>query len=84
MTKIIPFFRRYRLLSIKQESFELFSEIVTMMSREEHSTISGLREIISKAYAMNDNGRYRKVSMSELCDSLKSSETICRNSVKTE
>jgi len=77
IAKIIPFFQRYQLLSVKKKSFELFSEIVAMMSQQKHSTKSGVKKILQKAYEMNDSGRYRKVSLMELLESLKSSETTC-------
>ncbi len=81
--KIIPFFHRYPLLSDKMKSFELFAKIVSQMTRTSHLSRGQVKKIIKTAYRMNNNGSYRKVAMDVLLQTLKSSETICRNSVKT-
>ena len=39
---IIPFFRKYPLLTAKQKDFERFAKIVEMMARGEHKTFNGL------------------------------------------
>lgn len=84
LRKIIPFFKKYPLLSIKQKSFELFSEIVKSMSQNQHSTIQGVKEIIQKAFLMNNSGKYRKNSIKNVLGFLKSSETIRRTHQKGE
>jgi len=79
MTKIIPFFKKYPLLSNKQQSFENFSKVVDLLDQGKHSTITGAKEILSLTYRMNKHGAYRRVSQNELIDVLESSETIRRN-----
>ena len=62
LTKIIPFFKTYVLQTEKAKDFELFEEIVRLMSQDIHKTEHGLRKIVDLAYAMNGAGRYRKRS----------------------
>ena len=76
--KIIPFFERYPLLSIKQKSFRLFAKIIEMVIKGKHRTNGGIKQIIKLAYQMNANGKYRLKSQKELLKGLESSETICR------
>ncbi|MBI5765798.1 LAGLIDADG family homing endonuclease [Candidatus Falkowbacteria bacterium] len=82
--KIIPFFEEYPLLSVKQESFEKFSQIVKDMAGGKHKTKEGIKAIIAKAYEMNNKGRYRRIDKNRLFNSLKSSETICQTPPKAE
>ena len=78
INKIIPFFERYPLLSIKQKSFRLFAKIIEMVIKGKHRTNGGIKQIIKLAYQMNANGKYRLKSQKELLKGLESSETICR------
>jgi hypothetical protein len=56
--KVIPFFERYVVpFSCKTATFERFREIVTIMSRKEHLTPTGLARIVEKAYAMNPDSK---------------------------
>ena len=77
LKKIIPFFRRYPLQSIKQNSFMIFADIVERMARGEHYTLAGVKIIITRAYKMNAGGKYRQRTKQELFNNLQSSETIC-------
>ena len=74
--KVIPFFRRYKLLSSKNDDFEKFAGIVESMDRGKHLELEGLRRILEIAFSMNASGRYRKRSLNQIVDSLVSSETI--------
>lgn len=64
--KILPFFEKYPLLSKKQESFKIFSQIVWMMFRKEHLNRAGIRKIINLSYKMNGNGKYRLIKKEKL------------------
>ena len=75
--KIIPFFRKYPLRSIKQESFMKFAEIVEMIKSGKHRELAGIKKIIKLAYQMNIGGKYRKVKQEDLLHYLESSETTC-------
>jgi LAGLIDADG endonuclease len=61
LTKVIPFFERYPLLSTKQEEFVVFATIVRAMARGEHLDQQGFRSIRRLAVSMNGGGRYRRV-----------------------
>ncbi len=76
MEKIIPFFKKHPLLSEKRKSFEIFAQITGLVSHGEHLTPKGVRKIVSLAYKMNVNGKYRQKSKAEVLKTLKSSETI--------
>ena len=51
--KIIPFFRKNRLYTAKQNDFEIFADIVGKVFRKEHLSKSGLRVIARKIEQMN-------------------------------
>lgn len=50
---IIDHFEKYPLLTKKREDFILFTQIVTLINKKEHLTISGLHKIISLKASMN-------------------------------
>ena len=50
---IINHFEKYPLLTKKLEDFQLFSQIVTLIHKKEHLTITGLHKIISLRASMN-------------------------------
>jgi hypothetical protein len=50
---IIDHFKNYPLLTKKSEDFKLFSQIVTLINKKEHLTLSGLHEIMSLKASMN-------------------------------
>jgi hypothetical protein len=78
--KVIPFFDRYSLHTVKKSDFESFKRIVVMMNSELHLATDGFREIVSIAYSMNANGSRRRINREENLGTLKSSETIRRRS----
>ena len=55
--RVVPHFRRYPMLSGKQRDFELFAIICQRMSRGEHRTVAGLRDIVRAAGQMNPSGK---------------------------
>lgn len=60
LTKIIPFFQKNSFRTEKQRDFELFSQIVILMKEGKHRTMVGAKKILTLAYKMNKQGRYRK------------------------
>ena len=50
---IVNHFERYPLLTKKCEDFKLFAQIMTLINKKEHLTLSGLHEIISLKASMN-------------------------------
>ncbi len=81
LNEVIPFFRKYPLISCKNEDFKKFAIIVEMMSQNDHLNREGLKKIFIIAFSMNNNGRYRKWQLSEILKALDSSETIRQNPV---
>jgi intein-encoded DNA endonuclease-like protein len=62
---IVPFFKKHSLKTKKKHSFEIFSKIVSMMSKKEHLTREGILEI----YDLRELvlvGRKRKYSRSDI------------------
>lgn len=62
ITKVIPHFERYPLLSGKQKDFELFAEICRRMMKGEHLVAGGLEGIIRLTRSMNPSGKRRYVA----------------------
>ena len=65
--RVIPFFRRNPLLSDKQGSFESFAAIVAAMAAGEHLRWDGFVRLIRLAFTMNGAGRYRRITLEEIC-----------------
>ena len=74
LTKIIPFFKKYPLLSDKNKTFNYFAEIVNLLNSDLDK--KRVKRIIEVAYRTNENGKYRKRNKKELLALLESSETI--------
>ncbi len=76
--RVVPFFRRFPLLSKKRFDFEALAEIARMMESGEHLTHQRLRKIIRIRKPMNNGGK-RKYSEEEILASgrpVESSEAI--------
>ena len=76
LNKIVPFFEKYPLRSVKNESFKIFAKITKMMSQGAHLAEKGIRKIVDYAYKMNVGGKYRQRTKEQLLKILQSSETI--------
>ena len=74
--KVIPFFKKSPLISIKQKDFEKFSQVVSLMERGKHLKRDGLISILKIAYSMNFSGKYRKQKLEDMISHLESSETV--------
>ena len=57
VSRIIPHFRRYPMLSGKQRDFDLFAKVCERMVRGDHRTPLGLSEIVRLAGQMNPSGK---------------------------
>lgn len=71
LTRVVPHFRAYPLLSGKQRDFEAFADICERMSRGEHRHRSGLVEIVRLAGDMNPSGKRRYIP-SDVIEALRS------------
>lgn len=54
MDKILPHFDTYPLITKKRADFELFKQIVEIISRGEHLTTKGLQQIVNLRASMNN------------------------------
>ncbi len=79
--KVIPFFDRYPLHTVKKNDFQIFKQVVEMMTNAAHLSIDGFEKIVGLAYLMNAGGNRRKIPQETILGSLKSSETIRRRSL---
>ncbi len=79
-TKVIPFFREFRLRTSKKNDFEIFSKIVFAMCDGEHRNLRGFTELLRLAYSMNKSGKYRRISLAEILNDLEPSETVRQTS----
>ncbi len=57
LTKVIPHFERYPLLSGKANDFKLFKRVCLLMEKGKHTTLDGLEEITRLAFQMNPSGQ---------------------------
>lgn len=81
--KVVPFFKRYSILSSKKYDFEKFEKIVLMIENKCHLQRNGLRKILKIAFSMNENGKYRKIKYSDIIKHLESSETVRQTRTKS-
>ncbi len=77
--KVIPFFKKSPLISIKQKDFEKFAQVVSLMKEGGHLKKNSLVAILKIAYSMNFSGKYRKQRLEDIISHLESSETIRQN-----
>ncbi len=61
ISKIIPYFKKYKLQTEKCKDFQLFAEVVTRMEKGDHCDGQTLTGILDLAYQMNQGGKYRRV-----------------------
>jgi hypothetical protein len=75
MTKIIPHFEKFPLISAKHNDFILFKTICEIVHSQEHLSKNGFIEIINLAYQMNGSGK-RKRTKQEMIDFLRKDKDI--------
>jgi len=64
--KVIPFFLKNPLRTTKQQDFEKFHKICDLMTQNQHRNVSGLKQIITIAYTMNNFTGKRKYTRDQL------------------
>ena len=57
LTKVIPFFETYPIISAKADEFRKFAVIVRAMSEGKHLQRDGFIDLLELAFSMNGNGR---------------------------
>ena len=75
LQQVVSFFSRYSLRTKKKRDYEIFKEILELMSQKKHLTIYGLIKIANLCWAMN-----RKVKPRFL----ESSETVRQKSLQSD
>ena|SRR3989344_781979 len=73
--KIIPFFRKYELIT-KKKDFEIFAEVVDALNQHKHADINEFKKLLRKVFTMNGGGKQRRYKLDDVLKSLGSSETI--------
>ena len=68
--KVIPFFKRYKLI-LKNNDFQKFTEIITDLENKLHSNKKTFIELIKKCFEMNLNGKQRKYELEFVLKNLK-------------
>ncbi len=84
VSKVLPFFSQYQLLSSKQREFKVFAQIVNEMEYGKHLQVTGFVELAKLALSMNGAGRYRKQPWADRISNLESSETIRQTFLKRD
>ena len=67
LTRVIPHFEQYPLMSSKRRDFETFATICKLLEGRKHLSREGLREIAGLAVTMNPSGK-RRFQLAELID----------------
>jgi len=70
ITRVVPHFRRFPLLSSKQTDFENFARVCESVSARQHLQPEGFEQIVRWAMEMNPSGK-RKYRGEEILDSLR-------------
>jgi hypothetical protein len=76
--KILPFFRKYRLIG-KDQDFQKFARIVEGLEKKEHARKEPFMKLVKLAFGMNLEGKQRRCSLEEVLRKISqtgSSETI--------
>ena len=69
VNKIIPFYEKHSLETLKKDDFNLFAEICRSMKQGSHLNEEGMKKIIEKGYSMNPSGQ-RKRFIEELMNAI--------------
>ena len=75
VSKVIPHFEQFPLMSSKQADVERFARICRLVASNEHRVLTGFAAIVQLAMEMNPSGK-RKYVGSEILGSLRSGERI--------
>ncbi len=59
LEKVLPHFKKYPLLSEKNQDVEKLKRVCDIMKRNEHITPRGIKKILPIAFSMNGSGRRR-------------------------
>ena len=65
LNKVVKFFQKHKLQTMKRRSFDLFAEIIALMNRKQHLTKQGLEKIAKLASQMNRQIKRQYLESSE-------------------
>jgi hypothetical protein len=66
--RVVPFLRSYADLSARGRDYELFCEAVELCVAGARRTRQGILQLVDMAYAMNMNGKQRRIKHEDLVD----------------
>lgn len=69
VNKIIPFYEKHPLETLKKDDFKNFAEVCRSIKQNLHLNEDGIKKIIEKSYLMNPSGK-RKRSAEELLSAI--------------
>ena len=75
VSKVIPHFEAFPLMSSKQMDFDRFAKVCRIISDDRHRELEGFSEIVRLAMEMNPSGK-RKYFGNEILSSVQSGERI--------
>ena len=75
VSRVIPHFEAFPLMSSKQLDFDRFAKVCRFIGDDQHRELEGFREIVRLSMEMNPSGK-RKYFGSEIFGSLRSGERI--------
>jgi len=82
VSKVIPFFRKFPLISEKKKDFEIFGKVANLIKKGEHLNTEGLKKILKLREPMNYGGKNRRLNINEITTNLSgSSETKRQTSI---
>ena len=74
--RIIPFFEKHKLLTLKQKDFKIFSTICSQIKEKKHLSFPGLLSILELSRGLNPSGT-RKSSLDSLVKDVQRSFSKC-------
>ena len=63
---ILPFFEKHQLRTLKNQDFQLFSQICKLLKQKRHLHSSGVLQLIDLPYSMNNSGKNRRKTKQQL------------------
>ena len=73
---VVPFLQRYMRYSARVADYEIFATVVDLVNQGRHRTYEGLVELVELAYAINGNGKNRRVAKQEVLDRILRGHTL--------
>ena len=84
VNKVIPFFQKYVFLSAKKKNdFAKFQQVAELITRKDHLTKKGIKQVLELREQMNNGSKYKYSSEFIWRKLEKSSETIRQTEVNT-